>query len=251
MEEIKAIIIDDEPLARDLIRNYLKEYSQITVLEECGDGFHGLKAIQEHQPDLVILDIQMPKITGFEMLELIEHPPIIIFSTAFNEYAIKAFEKNAVDYLLKPFSRTRFAQAIEKAMETHRLKLTQRLELQQLQQDVTKLEGEKLNRVVVKNGSKIHVVPVTDLFYLEAQDDYVMLYTADGKYLKQQTMKYFESMLDEKQFVRIHRSYIVNINCISRLEHYEKESYRAVLHSKLTLPVSKAGHALLKQVLGI
>lgn len=249
MNKLKAIIIDDEPLARDLIKSYLSDHPNIELLVECGDGFQGLKAIQEHKPDMLFLDVQMPKITGFEMLELVEEPPIVIFTTAYNEYAIKAFEMNAVDYLLKPFARERFKLAIEKAVENHRLKQNQPIE--KLQTDLQQVSGEKLQRIVVKNGAKIYVLPTHDLIYLEAQDDYVMLYGKEGKYLKEQTMKYFEANLDSSQFIRIHRSYIVNVNNIVQLEHYEKESYRLILTNKVILPVSKSGYVLLKKVLDI
>jgi len=249
MNKLKAIIIDDEPLARELIKSYLSDHPNIELLTECSDGFQGLKAIQEHKPDILFLDVQMPKITGFEMLELVEEPPIVIFTTAYNEYAIKAFEMNAVDYLLKPFARERFKLAIEKAVENHRLKQNQPIE--KLQTDLQKVSGEKLQRIVVKNGAKIHVLPTNDLIYLEAQDDYVMLYGKEGKYLKEQTMKYFEANLDSSQFIRIHRSYIANVNNIVQLEHYEKESYRLILTNKAILPVSKSGYVLLKKVLDI
>lgn len=249
MNKLKAIIIDDEPLARELIKSYLIDHPAIELIAECGDGFQGLKTIQELKPELIFIDVQMPKITGFEMLELVENPPIVIFTTAYNEFAIKAFEMNAVDYLLKPFARERFKLAIEKAKENHRLKQNQPME--KLQTDLQQVSGEKLQRIVVKNGAKIHVLPANELIYLEAQDDYVMLYSNEGKYLKEQTMKYFETNLDANQFIRIHRSYIVNVNNIKQLEHYEKESYRLILSNKAVLPVSKTGYVLLKKLLNI
>ncbi|MBY0426416.1 MAG: LytTR family transcriptional regulator DNA-binding domain-containing protein [Cytophagales bacterium] len=251
MTTISAIIIDDEPLARDLIRQYLTEFPWIELVEECGDGFQGLKAIQEKQPDLVFLDVQMPKITGFELLELLENPPVIIFTTAYNEFAIKAFEMNAVDYLLKPFAKERFRQAIEKAKLSIHSKKEYTNNLIQLQRESMPLGTEKLLRVVVKNGAKIHVMPVSEIIYIAAEDDYVMIHTQSAKYLKQQTMKHFENALDTSLFVRIHRSYMVNIDYISQLEQYEKESYRLILKNKEILPVSKSGHSILKQVLGV
>jgi two-component system, LytTR family, response regulator len=247
---MRCLIIDDEPLARDLVRKFVGDFPDMTVLGECSDGFQGLKSIQELQPDLVFLDVQMPKITGFEMLELMEAPPIIIFTTAYNEYAIKAFEMNAVDYLLKPFSKERFKKAIEKATEAHLSKSKPIKPLQDLQNDTTHLQ-EPLQRVVVKNGAKIQVIPVAELVYLEAQDDYVMLYTASAKYLKQQTMKYFEKALAADLFVRIHRSYIVNVSHIAQLEHYDKESFKLILTNKTVLPLSKTGYVELKKVLGL
>jgi two-component system, LytTR family, response regulator len=213
---------------------------------ECSDGFQGLKAIQELKPDVVFLDVQMPKLTGFEMLELLENPPVIIFTTAYNEYAIKAFEMNAVDYLLKPFSRDRFAKAVEKARE----KLGSKEVTPALKEFVNKVSAsEKTERIVVKTGTKIQVIPVETLLYLEAQDDYVMLYTAEGKHLKQQTMKHYETTLDNKTFVRIHRSYIVNVHQVVKIEPYEKDSWQVVLKNNVKLPVSKSGYALLKKQL--
>lgn len=219
----------------------------VELIAECSDGFQGIKLIQEHQPDLIFLDVQMPKITGFEMLELLDNPPIIIFTTAYNEYAIKAFEMNAVDYLLKPFSRERFKQALEKAAEKYNHQETDQNKVEALINHSQ--SSERLDRIVLKTGSKIKVIPVHDLLYLEAQDDYVMLYTAEGKYLKQQTMKYFESALDPLKFIRIHRSYILNIQEIEHIEPYEKDSHRAVLKNKISLPISKTGYSLLKKVL--
>jgi two-component system, LytTR family, response regulator len=188
----------------------------------------------------------MPKITGFEMLELIEEHPIIIFTTAYNEYAIKALEMNAVDYLLKPFSKERFKQALEKAFEKFKHKETDQGKIQEL---INNHLPEKIDRIVVKTGSKIKVIPIQDLIYLEAQDDYVMLYTREGKYLKQHTMKYFEQVLNPSQFIRIHRSYIINLDELGQIEPYEKESHRVVLKNNVPLPVSKTGYSQLKKVL--
>jgi two-component system LytT family response regulator len=245
MTKIKTLIIDDEQLARELIKNYLADYSFIEIIAECTDGFKGMKAIQELQPDLIFLDVQMPKLTGFEMLELLENPPVVIFTTAYNEYAIKAFDINAIDYLLKPFSRERFSKAIEKVKEKSERKEN---ESGKLKEFVNKIAGsEKTERVVVKTGTKIQVIPVDSILYLEAQDDYVMLYTAEGKFLKQQTMKHYESTLDDAAFVRIHRSYIVNIHQVVRIEPYEKESWQVVLKNNSKLPMSKSGYSLLKK----
>ena len=245
---MKALIIDDEELARHVIRSYLLSHPAIDVVGECANGFEGLKAIGEHQPDLIFLDVQMPKITGFEMLELVESPPLIIFSTAFNQFAIRAFELNAVDYLLKPYSRERFDAAVQKALQRHGQQNTSRDSIQHLIEHVRQHEPT-LERVVVKTGSKIKVIPVEKIRYLEAQDDYVMLYTDDGKHLKGGTMKYFEERLNADQFIRIHRSYLVHVGQIAQLESYEKGSYLLILKDGTKLPVSGSGHARLKQVL--
>ena len=189
----KIIIIDDEPLARSIVKEYLEKYPQLELMAECGDGFEGVKAIQQHQPDLIFLDIQMPKITGFEMLELIEQPPAVIFTTAFDEYAIKAFEAHAIDYLLKPFNQERFDKAVTKWKEESgksRENKTEDL------LETASLSPAQSQRIVVKNGSKIKIIPVHDVFYLEAADDYVKIHTNDSYYLKNKTMAHFEKAMD-------------------------------------------------------
>jgi two-component system LytT family response regulator len=242
---MNAIIIEDEQPARDLVKNYLKAYSSIQLLGEFSDGFSGIKAINELLPDLVFLDIQMPKLTGFEMLELLDHLPEIIFTTAYDQFAIKAFEMNAVDYLLKPFSRERFGQAVEKALDRFAKKQGSQQNIRELKKHVQENQ-EKLERVVVKTGSKIKVIPVEDMVWLESQDDYVMIYTASGKYLKQETMKHFEEHLDPGLFIRVHRSYIVRIDAIVQLELYEKGSYMAILTTGAKVKVSDSGYKNLK-----
>lgn len=246
---IKAIIIDDEPLARSIVKEYLLDYNQVTVMQECNDGFEGVKAIMQHQPDLIFLDIQMPKINGFEMLELIDQPPAVIFTTAFDEYAIRAFEAHAVDYLLKPFSKERFDKALQKwlGQQTNNVRNSFTPALLETAAQ-TPLHN---SRIVVKTIGKIKIIPVFDISYLEAADDYVKIHTSDGVYLKNKTMQYFEYLLDDKQFVRTHRSYIINVQQITRLDPYEKESYLAVINSGVKIPVSKTGYIKLKQVLGL
>lgn len=245
-----AILIDDEPLARSIISEYLTDYKEIQIVEECNDGFEGAKAIQQHQPDLIFLDIQMPKINGFEMLELIDQQPAVIFTTAFDEYAIRAFEKYAVDYLLKPISKARFDQAITKFFQQKSLKNTRDQEQAKKMVD-TISASPSLERIVVKTGSKINVIPTDALICLEADDDYVKLHTENGVYLKNKTMSFFEKELDPSIFVRIHRSYIVRIENIVRLEPFEKDSHVAILNNNMKVNVSKSGYARLKQVLDI
>lgn len=245
--KITAIIIDDEKLARDIIKKYIKAFKQIEILGECSNGFEGIKAINDMKPDLIFLDIQMPKITGFEMLELLDEKPIIIFTTAYDQYALKAFEYSAIDYLLKPFSEDRFREAVEKAAEKLSNKNKYVKEVSKLETHLDEKE-EKLERVVVKTGTKIAIIPVDKINYFEAQDDYVMLYTDEGKFLKQKTMKYFEDHLEHSDFIRIHRSYIVRLTKIKQLELFEKESYKAVLTDGKSLPVSKSGYAKLKEI---
>lgn len=245
---IRTIIIDDESLARDLIKAYLQKFDDIEVMQECGDGFQGLKAIQEYKPDLIFLDVQMPKISGFEMLELLEEPPVIIFSTAFDQYAIKAFEQNATDYLLKPYAEKRFDEAVEKAKSKLLAKGTAKEEVEKLQE--TRAESdESLDRIVVKTGSKIQILPLESISHFEAQDDYVAIHANEGKYLKLMRMKHLESRLPDDEFVRIHRSHIVNVKQIEKLELYEKDSYLLSLKTGSQLPVSRSGHGKLKEVL--
>jgi two-component system LytT family response regulator len=245
---IRAIIIDDEPLARSIVKEYLQSFPEIELLQECSDGFEGIKAIMQYQPDLLFLDIQMPKINGFEMLELVENPPAVIFTTAFDEYAIKAFENHAVDYLLKPFSKDRFEKAIHKWME-HRGS-AQANDKRELLESAS-LQPQQSQRIVVKTGNKIKIIPADDIQYLEAADDYVKIHTKDGAFLKNKTMAHFEQVLDPQQFVRTHRSYIVNVQLVTRLDPYEKESYTALLKTGVNVPVSKSGYSRLKVVLGI
>lgn len=242
---MKVIIIDDEPLARSIVKEYLQSCTDAVLVAECNDGFEGIKAIQQFQPDLIFLDIQMPRINGFEMLELIENYPAVIFTTAFDEFAIRAFEANAVDYLLKPFSKERFDKAIQKFQQHQSGRQTE-----QLLEAAAQAPAQQ-NRVVVKDGSKIKIIPVNQIHYLEAADDYVKIITADGTFLKKRTMNFFEQSLSIYHFVRVHRSYIVNSQLITRIDAYEKDSHLLLLTTGAKLPVSKAGYAKLKEVLGI
>ena len=246
---MRVLLIDDEPLARSVVSEYLQSWPQITILGECSDGFEGVKSIMQLQPDLIFLDIQMPKINGFEMLELLDQAPAVIFTTAFDEYAIRAFEEHAVDYLLKPFSKQRFDKAIQKWMDLQQLneaKANTSKLLENLQPSTTKKE-----RVVVKTGNKIKIIPVNDIHYLEADDDYVHIHTSEGSFLKSKTMIYFEQLLNADQFIRIHRSYIVNVQEITRIDPYEKDSHVALLKSGKKVPISKSGYPKLKQILGL
>ncbi len=245
----RALIIDDEPLARMVVMEYLQAYPQIGLLQECGDGFEGVKAIMQYQPDLIFLDVQMPKINGFEMLELIEQPPAVIFTTAFDEYAIKAFETHAVDYLLKPFTRERFNKAIDKYL-AQAPSAPQQQQTEQLLNAVTHPTASQ-ERVVVKTGTKVKIIPVHDILFLAADDDYVSIHTAEGSFLKNKTMGFFEQALDGRQFVRVHRSFIIKVSEITRIDPYEKDAHLAILKSGDKIPVSKAGYMKLKQVLGI
>jgi len=247
---MKVIIIDDEPLARSIVREYLEQHQDINIVAECGDGFEGVKAIQQYQPDLILLDIQMPKITGFEMLELLDQPPAVIFATAFDEFAIKAFEAHAIDYLLKPFNQERFDKAIGKWAEQQSATTAPEKNTQELL-EAASLSPSQRQRIVVRNGSKIKIISVNDVWYLEAADDYVKIHTTEGYFLKNKTMAHFEQSLDPSLFVRSHRSYIVNVQQITRIDPYEKDNHVAVLRSGAKVPVSRSGYAKLKEVLGL
>lgn len=241
---IKTIIIDDEPLAAGIIREFLAEFPQFEVLEVCQDGFQGLKAIQHHQPDLIFLDVQMPKITGFEMLELIDSPPAVIFTTAFDQYAVKAFDAMAIDYLLKPFSQERFSKAIEKYLaQANEPQIEEREGLNQL--------AEKSNRLVVRVKNEIKIIPIHEVTFFEAEDDYISIHTSGGKYLKKMTMKSLEDAMDPGKFARVHRSFIVNLNQITQIEPFERDCYILKMRDGTQVPVSKTGYSRLRQVLGL
>ncbi len=241
---MKAIIIDDEPLARIMVKEYLAFYPEITVVAECNDGFEGIKAIQQHQPGLIFLDVQMPKLNGFEMLELVDTPPPVIFTTAFEEYAIRAFDAHAADYLLKPFSKERFDKAMQK-FQQQRVTAAPAIVPSALQG----MFG--YNRIVVKDNGKIRIIPFADIHYLEAADDYVKIVTRDGGYLKKKTMQYFEDCLPNREFIRIHRSYLLNAQLITRIDPHEKDSHLVLTTTGVRLPVSRTGYARLKEVLGL
>ena len=245
----KVIIIDDEPLARSIVSDYIQHFPDLIVSQVCSNGFEGIKAIQQYKPDLLILDIQMPKINGFEMLELIENPPAVIFATAFDEYAIKAFDSHAIDYLLKPFNQDRFEKAIKKWREQKNSSSGEK-QTKQLLDDVS-LTAPQNERIVIKDGSKIKIIPIQDVHYLEAADDFVKVFTKEGYFLKNKTMSHFEQVLDPSQFVRSHRSYIVNLQQITRIDPYEKDNHVAILRSGAKVPVSRTGYPKLKAILGL
>lgn len=241
---IKAFIVDDEPLAREVVKKHLQKYSDITLVGEANDGFEALKLIPELKPDLLFLDIQMPKISGFELLELLSDTPSVIFTTAFDEFALKAFEVNALDYLLKPFSEERFDAAITKKRHSG-------IGNAALKTDVPLQIIHEQNRIVVKDGTEIKIVPVQDVDYIEAYDDYVKIYQGKKYILKKQTMNHFEQVLPKDQFIRIHRSYILNVNQLTKIESYEKNSYVAILKSGSSIPISRSSYSDLKSRLGL
>jgi two-component system, LytTR family, response regulator len=248
MEKIKIVIIDDEAPARELIKHYLREVEFTEVIAECADGFSGLKTISTMKPDLVFLDIQMPRLTGIEMAEVLTEKPEIIFTTAYDQFALKAFELNAVDYLMKPFPKRRFLEAVKKAIDKIHSGEGNKEPASQLLAKRPE-SSPPVNRIVVRKASSISIIPVEQVRYVEAQDDYVMIHHSTGKALKQQTMKYYEENMPGNDFVRIHRSYIVNVAEINRIEPYGKDNYVAILQSGEKLPVSRSGYKHLKEEL--
>jgi two-component system LytT family response regulator len=248
MQNIKIVIIDDETPARELIKHYLKEVDDIEVIGECADGFSGLKTISALKPDLVFLDIQMPRLTGIELIEVLTEKPEIIFTTAYDQFAIRAFELNAVDYLMKPFMKRRFLDAVNKAIAKIRSGRGNKDQANQLLAKKPE-PASPVNRIVVRKGTSLNLIPVEQIRYVEAQDDYVMIYHAAGKALKQQTMKFYEDNLPKNNFVRIHRSYIVRVEEIKRIEPYGKDNHVAILQSGDKLPVSRTGYKHLKEEL--
>lgn len=241
-----VLLIDDEPLARGLLRSLLQAHPDYAVVGEAGDGFDGLKQIQALQPDLIFLDVQMPKVTGFELLELLEAPPAVIFTTAFDTYALQAFEAHAVDYLLKPITQERLDKALQRHQQLAPATATGAV---QSLLDERPLQGYE-HRIVVKDGAQIRIIPTAEVQYLEAADDYVRIVTATGRWLKKTTLGRLEAALDPAQFVRTHRSYIIPVAQLQKIEPYEKDSHLARLHCGAQVAVSKSGLAKLRAVLG-
>ena len=243
---LRVVIVDDEPLARAVVREFLAAHPGVEIVAECSNGFEAVKAVAERSPDLVFLDVQMPKLSGFEVLELIGRTVPVVLTTAYDQYALRAFEVHAVDYLLKPFSEARFAEALSRARE--RLASRDALPVEALLSDAAPRQAP-LERVLIRDGSQVHVLAVEKIDYVEAQDDYVSFRSEGKSYLKDQTMAALEGLLDPARFVRIHRSYLLNIDRIARVELYAKDSRIAILRDGSKLPVSRAGYARLAKLL--
>jgi len=233
---LRAVIVDDEELARAYLREMLQSHPEIELVAECANGFDAVKAVNDLSPDLLFLDVQMPKLDGFEVLELIDADPAVIFVTAYDRYAMRAFDAQAVDYLLKPFSAERFDRALQRAQGRTGKKRPP--------------APRQVDRIVVRDGAKIHVIPLDKLDYAEAQDDYVALHSEGKSYLKQQPIGALEATLDAARFVRIHRSAIVNLERVTRIEPYAKDSRVAILADGTRLPVSRSGYARLLEAMG-
>lgn len=241
---MRVLIVDDEHLARALLREYLAGHPDIEVVGECANGFEAVKAIGELDPELVFLDIQMPKLDGFEVVELAGSKPTYIFATAYDQYALKAFEVHAIDYLLKPFSRARLAQALEHA----RSRRQQTAQMQAVVQDAGRRRGY-LERVLIKDGTRVHVVPSGSIDHIEAQDDYVQVTAAGKAWLKNQRLSELEAQLDPQVFIRIHRSWIANLGSIARIEPSSKDNYCAVMQDGRRLPISRSGYQKLRELM--
>lgn len=244
-KKIGVLIVDDEDLARQVLRELLAPHSEIEILAECSNGFEAVKAVAEHKPGLIFLDVQMPKLSGFDVLELIGTETAVIFVTAYDQYAMRAFEVHAVDYLLKPFGRERFEAALERAKSRLGQKMPSAPELTA----AARPPNQYLERIVVKDGTRVTLIAASKLDYAEAQDDYVALASEGKKHLKQQTIASLEACLDPERFVRVHRSYIVNFERVVRIEPYGKDSRLAILADATRLPVSRSGYARLKALL--
>jgi two-component system, LytTR family, response regulator len=245
---LRIVIVDDEPLARSVVREYATADPTLEVVADCANGFEAVKAVSELKPDLVLLDVQMPKLDGFEVLELLGREQAVVFITAYDQYALRAFEVHAVDYLLKPFSADRFQEAMERARERLRARAAAPLNVDAIARDA-KPKGGPAERVLIRDGANVHVLPVDKIDYVEAQDDYVAFKSEGKQLLKDQTLSAVEATLDPARFVRIHRSFILNIDRISKVELYAKDSRIAILRDGTRLPVSRAGYARLSQLL--
>ena len=232
---LSALIVDDEPLARALVREFLRAHPDIQVVGECGNGFDAARDITALNPDLVFLDVQMPKLNGLEVLELTGRNAGVIFTTAYDEYALKAFDHHAVDYLLKPFSQARFDEALAKARQL----------LGQAAPGVPALladPGQRLQRILIRDRQQIHVLAVDQIEYIQAQDDYISLYSAGRDYLKTQSLTEVAERLDPQQFVRVHRSYLLNLHILKSLDRASKDSFVAQTQGGRQIPISRAGH---------
>jgi two-component system LytT family response regulator len=247
--KIRTVLVDDEQLARQVLREFISAHAELEIAAECSNGFEAVKAVADQKPDLLFLDVQMPKLDGFEVLELIGNQTAVVFVTAYDNYAIKAFEVHAVDYLLKPFSAERFNAALTRAKQRLSGGAPQKSPAAADLAASARPPAQYLDRVAVREGSQVSIIPVSKLDYAEAQDDYVALVSAGKKHLKQQTISNLEASLDPTRFLRVHRSYIVNLERVSKVEPYGKDTHVAVLSTGVQIPVSRAGYARLKSFL--
>jgi len=246
---MRVVVVDDEPLARRFLVELLAEVPAAQVVGEAANGFEAVQAVERLHPDVLLLDIQMPKLSGFEVLDLLgADAPAVVFVTAYDEYALKAFEVHAVDYLLKPVEPARLVAALARVEE--------RLRARAPAPDPAGLAaaarppGWPLERILVREEGRVHVLPLGRIDFVEAQDDYLVFAAGGKRFRKQQTLAELEAQLDPARFVRIHRSYLLNVERLARLELYAKDSWLAILADGTKLPVSRSGHARLKELLG-
>jgi two-component system LytT family response regulator len=243
---IRVAIVDDEALARGILRELLAAHQDVEITAECANGFEAVKVVSDLKPDLLLLDIQMPKLDGFDVLELVGVDIPVIFITAYDEYAIRAFEVHAIDYLLKPFSAERLAEALERARA--RMVPRERPSVQQLV-STARPDRTPLQRILIRDRADVHVIPVGKIDYLESQDDYVAVKAGGKTYLKEQTLAELEALLDPGGFVRIHRRYILNLSRLAKIELAVTDSRIAILTDGTQLPVSRSGYARLRELL--
>ena len=243
-QALRAVIVDDEALARSIVREYLEGHADVEIVAECADGFEAVRAVNDLKPDLLLLDVQMPKLDGFEVLELIGNEVEVLFVTAYDEYALRAFEVNAVDYLLKPFSAERFAEALGRVRERVRRPPASPVADIAIRRDPV----AKLDRILIRNGPQVNVIGVDQIDYVKAEDDYVGIVVGGKEHLKHQTLSALETELDPNRFVRIHRSTLLNIDRLARIELYAKDSYEAILKDGTRLPISRSGYARLQEL---
>ena len=245
-DPLRVIVVDDEELARVLLRELLAEHPDVEIIAECGNGFEAVKAVTDKKPDLLLLDVQMPKLDGFDVIELIGADVPVIFCTAYDQYAIKAFQVHAVDYLLKPFGGDRLADALARARA--RISAREPLPAKALISEARATRAP-LERILVREKSEVHVIPVAKIDYFESQDDYVALKVGDRQFLKEQTLSELEQLLDASRFVRIHRRYLLNVARLARIEQSVTDSRVAILHDGTELPISRSGYAKLREIL--
>ncbi len=246
-DELRVIMVDDEGPARRLLREYLEDIPGVAIVAECGNGFEAVKAVTEHEPDLLLLDIQMPKLDGFEVVELLERDLPIIFITAHDAHALRAFDVHAVDYLLKPYSAERLGEALERARDRIG-RGDASPSLDELMSDA-RPDGGDLERILVRDGSDVRVIPAEAVDYIEAQDDAVVIHVGSESHLKAQRLATLEDRLDPKRFIRVHRSFILNIDRLRSIELYAKDSRIAILEDRTKIPVSRSGYARLRELL--
>ena len=245
-QRVSAVIVDDEELARSVLKEHLAAHPEVDLLAECANGFEAVKTVNELKPGLIFLDIQMPKLDGFEVLELLDPRPTVVFVTAYDQHALRAFEIHAVDYLLKPFPADRFEEALQRAKA--RIGGGESRQVQPTDLSASAKGDWPLDRIVVRDGAKVTFIPLAKLDFIQAQDDYVLLKTPEKGHLKQQTLASLETQLDASRFIRIHRSYILNLDRLVRVEQDSKEHRDAILRDGTRLPVSRAGFQRLREL---